>query len=149
MDGKSWQDSKSINLKIPSSKMSMKCGKCNTSVYPVDPQICLNDTTYHKSCAKCEDCKCQVMPNTCIDNLDNQGAHRLHYQILQKVEIHFYVKFIIRKDLMCKVHMPEVKSSASKAIEDKWAILPVLQPHNRKPRQSQPQVLHYCFHKCF
>lgn len=40
--------------------MSLKCKACNTSIYPNDPQISLDGAGYHKSCAKCADCKCQI-----------------------------------------------------------------------------------------
>lgn len=41
-------------------RMSLKCKACNTSVYPNDAQISLDGTVYHKPCAKCADCKCQI-----------------------------------------------------------------------------------------
>lgn len=37
-----------------------KCKVCVKSVYPMDPQINLDGSIFHKACAKCEDCKCQI-----------------------------------------------------------------------------------------
>jgi hypothetical protein len=40
--------------------MATKCKVCNKSVYPMDPQINLDGSLFHKPCAKCADCKCQI-----------------------------------------------------------------------------------------
>ena len=54
--GSSW-----ILAKQPPPPPTMgKCPVCNTSVYPADPQVNLDRTLYHKSCAKCADCSCQI-----------------------------------------------------------------------------------------
>jgi hypothetical protein len=37
-----------------------KCAVCTKSVYPNDPQLVLDSHKYHKGCAKCSDCKCQI-----------------------------------------------------------------------------------------
>ena len=37
-----------------------KCGLCSKSVYPNDAPLNLHSQLYHKGCAKCEDCKCQI-----------------------------------------------------------------------------------------
>ena len=37
-----------------------KCKLCDKSVYPMDPQINLDGNIFHKPCAKCADCKCQI-----------------------------------------------------------------------------------------
>ena len=42
------------------SSASNSCGKCKKTVYPNDPQVVLDGTKYHKACAKCEDCSCQI-----------------------------------------------------------------------------------------
>ena len=42
------------------SSASNSCGKCTKTVYPNDPQVVLDGTKYHKACAKCEDCSCQI-----------------------------------------------------------------------------------------
>jgi hypothetical protein len=38
----------------------VKCAVCDRAVYPNDPQITLDGIAYHKSCAKCSDCSCQI-----------------------------------------------------------------------------------------
>jgi hypothetical protein len=40
--------------------MSNKCKVCMKSVYPMDPQINLDGSIFHKVCAKCTDCNCQI-----------------------------------------------------------------------------------------
>lgn len=40
--------------------MSAKCGLCKKSVYQNDAHLNLDSQLYHKGCAKCEDCKCQI-----------------------------------------------------------------------------------------
>lgn len=37
-----------------------KCPACDKAVYSADPQINLEGSIYHKACAKCEDCGCQI-----------------------------------------------------------------------------------------
>jgi len=37
-----------------------KCKPCGKTVYPADPQITLDGAKFHKSCAKCADCSCQI-----------------------------------------------------------------------------------------
>ena len=37
-----------------------KCKACQKVVYINDPQMCFDGTLVHKSCAKCEDCNCQI-----------------------------------------------------------------------------------------
>lgn len=36
------------------------CKVCSKSVYPMDPQVNLDGTLLHKTCAKCQDCNCQI-----------------------------------------------------------------------------------------
>ena len=43
-----------------SSPTSGSCPVCNKTVYPNDPKIVLDGCKYHKSCAKCVDCGCQI-----------------------------------------------------------------------------------------
>ena len=44
----------------------VKCAVCDKTVYPNDPQISLDGVSYHKECAKCSDCKCQItLANFC------------------------------------------------------------------------------------
>mmetsp|Transcript_26541 Transcript_26541/g.28944 ORF Transcript_26541/g.28944 Transcript_26541/m.28944 type:complete len:120 (+) Transcript_26541:105-464(+) len=40
--------------------MAAKCKVCGKSVYPMDPQINLDGSIFHKPCAKCADCNCQI-----------------------------------------------------------------------------------------
>jgi hypothetical protein len=40
--------------------MAAKCKSCKKSVYPMDPQINLDGSVFHKPCAKCADCGCQI-----------------------------------------------------------------------------------------
>ena len=37
-----------------------KCSGCDKTIYPADPQITLDGVKFHKSCAKCKDCSCQI-----------------------------------------------------------------------------------------
>jgi hypothetical protein len=37
-----------------------KCNNCRKTVYPADPKINFDGETYHKGCAKCFDCGCQL-----------------------------------------------------------------------------------------
>eukprot|EP00604_Paraphysomonas_vestita_P002526 CAMPEP_0174818626 /NCGR_PEP_ID=MMETSP1107-20130205/1418_1 /TAXON_ID=36770 /ORGANISM="Paraphysomonas vestita, Strain GFlagA" /LENGTH=202 /DNA_ID=CAMNT_0016030767 /DNA_START=445 /DNA_END=1053 /DNA_ORIENTATION=- len=44
----------------------VKCATCQRTVYPNDPQITLDGVAYHKECAKCIDCNCQItLANFC------------------------------------------------------------------------------------
>jgi hypothetical protein len=46
--------------------MSTKCDICVKTVYPMDPQINLDGAIFHKTCAKCEECRCQItLSNFC------------------------------------------------------------------------------------
>lgn len=47
-----------------------KCADCNRSVYANDPQIVLDGVVYHKECAKCSDCRCQIT----IQNFTKSGT---------------------------------------------------------------------------
>jgi len=40
--------------------MSQKCKVCGKGVYPMDPQINLDGSLFHKPCAKCADCQSQI-----------------------------------------------------------------------------------------
>ncbi|GMH94045.1 hypothetical protein TrVE_jg6169 [Triparma verrucosa] len=53
--------------------MSSKCTVCNTVVYPNDPKIVLDGCAYHKGCAKCVDCQCQIT----ISNFTKVGTELL------------------------------------------------------------------------
>ena len=43
-----------------SARTANACKSCNKTVYPFDPQLNLGQHKYHKTCAKCEDCHCQL-----------------------------------------------------------------------------------------
>lgn len=43
-----------------SGGVSNKCVPCGKAVYPADPQITLDGAKFHKACAKCQDCACQI-----------------------------------------------------------------------------------------
>ena len=52
------------------------------SVYPADPQINLDGSLFHKSCAKCTDCKCQITLSNFAKNETTQSTTLLcktHY----------------------------------------------------------------------
>ena len=40
--------------------MTTRCSICGDSVYSADPQINLDGKVFHRQCAKCFDCKCQI-----------------------------------------------------------------------------------------
>jgi hypothetical protein len=55
-----------------------KCITCEKTVYPLDPQIMLDGLAYHKTCAKCADCGCQIT----LSNFTKSGTTLLcktHY----------------------------------------------------------------------
>lgn len=62
--------------------MSVKCKACSGSVYPNDSQISLDGTVYHKSCAKCADCNCQIS----LSNFTKSGDTLL-------CKIHYFKRF--------------------------------------------------------
>lgn len=53
--------------------MSNKCKICKKSVYPMDPQINLDGSIFHKTCAKCADCSCQITLSNFTKN-ENDGV---------------------------------------------------------------------------
>ena len=53
------------------SKMPAQyCKHCKKSVYPADPQINLDGSVFHKTCAKCGDCSCQITLSNFSSNPD-------------------------------------------------------------------------------
>jgi cysteine/glycine-rich protein len=55
-----------------------KCEICDKTVYPMDPQINLDGSIFHKTCAKCADCSCQIT----LSNFTRSGSTLLcktHY----------------------------------------------------------------------
>ena len=75
--------------------MTKKCPICKKSVYPNDAKLVIADGTYHKSCAKCKVCNCQLT----IRNFSTSGD-----------------------DLMCKTHFMEAfaRSGGSYGGDDKF-----------------------------
>jgi hypothetical protein len=47
-----------------------KCATCERSVYANDPQVVLDGLSYHRACAKCMECKCQIT----IQNFTKSGT---------------------------------------------------------------------------
>lgn len=62
-----------VVLKTGDTSAIKKCGVCTKTVYPNDQQINLDGSIFHKSCAKCEDCKCQIT----LSNFTKNGAASL------------------------------------------------------------------------
>lgn len=85
-----------------SCNMSKKCGVCDKSVYPMDPQINLDGNLFHTTCAKCEDCRCQVGIPHILSHPFPDLSSRLLFQILRKVETPCCAKLIISNDSMNK-----------------------------------------------
>ena len=46
------------------------CKLCKKNVYPADPQINLDGSVFHKTCAKCGDCSCQITLSNFSSNPD-------------------------------------------------------------------------------
>ena len=67
--------------------MSNKCKICTKSVYPVDPQLNLDGALFHKSCAKCFDCNCQIT----ISNFSKTETPEHPYLLLCKT--HYFTRF--------------------------------------------------------
>jgi hypothetical protein len=55
-----------------------KCGPCGKAVYSADPQITLDGAKYHKACAKCQDCSCQITLGN-FTKTDNVLLCKTHY----------------------------------------------------------------------
>ena len=56
--------------KFASATAVPKCSSCDRSVYANDPQIVLDGLSYHRACAKCVECKCQIT----IQNFNKSGS---------------------------------------------------------------------------
>jgi hypothetical protein len=56
--------------RFASFSSSPKCATCDRSVYANDPQIVLDGLSYHRACAKCTECKCQIT----IENFTKSGT---------------------------------------------------------------------------
>lgn len=71
--------------------MSAKCKVCDKTAYPMDPQINLDGSVFHKECAKCADCKCQItIANfSKVDNTQNPDQSSL----LLLCKTHYFTRF--------------------------------------------------------
>lgn len=56
--------------KFASLSNTPKCAICDRSVYANDPQVVLDGLSYHRACAKCTECKCQIT----IQNFTKSGS---------------------------------------------------------------------------
>ena len=61
------------------SPSSDKCAKCEKSVFPNDPQITFDGAKFHKPCAKCADCSCQITLSNFTKAPDNTLLCKTHY----------------------------------------------------------------------
>ena len=64
-----------------------KCKICQKSVYPVDPQLNLDGSLFHKSCAKCSDCKCQLS----LSNFSK--SENADSSVLLLCKTHYFARF--------------------------------------------------------
>jgi len=71
---------------LTTNKSSTLCKICTKSVYPVDPQINLDGTLFHKTCAKCGDCSCQI-------GLDNFAAVNTPDEFVLLCKTHYSKRF--------------------------------------------------------
>jgi hypothetical protein len=62
--------------------MAAKCKICNKSVYQMDPQINLDGCHFHKPCAKCADCQCQISLSNFVKN---DGGESGEFLLLCKI----------------------------------------------------------------
>lgn len=67
-------------------KMAAKCKICKKSVYPMDPQINLDGSLFHKPCAKCSDCKSQI-------TLSNFVKHDAGDETTLLCKTHYFKRF--------------------------------------------------------
>lgn len=63
-----------------------KCKVCTKSVYPMDPQINLDGALFHKPCAKCADCKCQI-------TISNFTKGEQDGQLILLCKTHYFKRF--------------------------------------------------------
>lgn len=66
--------------------MAAKCKICKKSVYPMDPQINLDGSLFHKPCAKCSDCNCQI-------TLSNFVKHETGDETILLCKTHYFKRF--------------------------------------------------------
>lgn len=63
-----------------------KCAVCSKSVYPMDPQINLDGLRFHKPCAKCADCSCQI-------TISNFTKGEQDGQLILLCKTHYFKRF--------------------------------------------------------
>ena len=63
-----------------------KCKMCSKTVYPMDPQINLDGSKFHKACAKCGDCDCQI-------TISNFTKNESSDQTVLLCKIHYFKRF--------------------------------------------------------
>lgn len=66
------------------SRKENACHVCEKTVYAADPQLVLGRFKYHKTCAKCDDCKTKI-------TLSNVTAPSLNGYLL--CSVHFKARF--------------------------------------------------------
>jgi len=71
---------------LTTNKQMTGCKICSKSVYPVDPQINLDGSLFHKTCAKCADCSCQI-------GLDNFAAVNSPEEFILLCKTHYSKRF--------------------------------------------------------
>jgi len=63
-----------------------KCKVCTKTVYPMDPLINLDGSVFHKPCAKCADCQCQI-------TISNFTKNESGDQTLLLCKTHYFKRF--------------------------------------------------------
>lgn len=66
--------------------MATKCKICSKAIYPMDPQINLDGSKFHKTCAKCGECGCQI-------TLSNFTKNESNDQTMLLCKIHYFKRF--------------------------------------------------------
>eukprot|EP01039_Chlorochromonas_danica_P001516 gene1516-1651_t len=66
--------------------MAPKCKICVKTVYPMDPQINLDGNIFHKPCAKCADCNCQI-------TISNFSKHETEEGVILLCKTHYFKRF--------------------------------------------------------
>ena len=66
--------------------MATSCKICSNAIYPMDPQINLDGSKFHKTCAKCGECGCQI-------TLSNFTKNESNDQTMLLCKIHYFKRF--------------------------------------------------------
>jgi len=66
--------------------MATSCKICLKAIYPMDPQINLDGSKFHKTCAKCGECGCQI-------TLSNFTKNESNDQTMLLCKIHYFKRF--------------------------------------------------------